>query len=207
MKIVFQGDSITDWHRNREDFYDLGEGYPVYCADILRSKMPDTEFTFINRGISGDHIHEVAARIKTECIDYAPDLVSLLVGINDVGSEAGGISGYSAKQFEKDYRDTVNRLKTECGCRLILMEPFMLRNDPYFAVRYPLLAERIDIVRQIAKEYADRYIALDGLFAQMCVLKPEEYWSPDGVHPSAAGAEVIAGVLSDAVISLAEEMR
>ena len=82
----------------------MGKGYPVFCAQMLRESNSETEFEFINRGISGDHVDEVLKRWDSECLDYKPDIVTLLVGINDVGAQASKISGYSEEQFERDYR-------------------------------------------------------------------------------------------------------
>jgi len=202
MRIVFQGDSITDWYRDREDFHSLGKGYPVFCAQMLRDTNPETEFEFINRGISGDHVDEVLKRWESECLEYNPDIVTLLVGINDVGSEASNLPGYSSEQFERDYRKMMEMLKAKLNCKLIIMEPFMLRNDPNFGIRYPILAERIEIIRRIAKEYADRYIALDGIFAEKYIIEDAEFWSPDGVHPSDEGAKVIAKALCETINSI-----
>ena len=84
MKILFQGDSITDGGRDRSDPHNLGNGYPKYAAEYLREKFPDVEFEFINLGIAGEQTKDIVARIKTDIIDVDADVVSILVGINDI---------------------------------------------------------------------------------------------------------------------------
>lgn len=84
MRILFQGDSITDGERDRNDQYHLGYSYPLYAADYLRQLCPDTEFEFINRGIGGNYTHDLLARLDSDVLKIQPDILSILIGVNDV---------------------------------------------------------------------------------------------------------------------------
>jgi lysophospholipase L1-like esterase len=115
MKILFQGDSITDAGRSRENLADLGPGYPATAAALLTETFPQTEFTFINRGISGNRIVDLYARIKMDVWNLQPDVLSILIGINDIWHEVGiNHNGVDLVRFERMYRmmldDTLERL-------------------------------------------------------------------------------------------------
>ena len=88
MKVLFQGDSITDWGRDRSDYHDLGNGYPKYAAKYIKEMMPDTEFEFIDLGISGDQTANLVARLQSDFVDIKADVVSILIGINDTWHRA-----------------------------------------------------------------------------------------------------------------------
>ena len=73
MKILFQGDSITDAGRDRRNYRDLGNGYPKYAADFIREQNPDIEFDFIDLGISGNRTSQLFDRVTPDFIDINPD--------------------------------------------------------------------------------------------------------------------------------------
>ena len=104
MKILFQGDSITDVGRNTNNgsLNSIGQGYPCLIASRLGADEPET-YEFVNRGISGNRIVDVYARIKADCWNLAPDLLSILIGVNDVWPEFGGKNGVDAKRFYNVY--------------------------------------------------------------------------------------------------------
>ena len=83
MRVLFQGDSVTEMARNRGNIQSLGRGYPRYAAELIKARHPDTEFEFINRGIAGDQAENLKARWQEDCIDHQPDVVSIMVGVND----------------------------------------------------------------------------------------------------------------------------
>ena len=100
MRILFQGDSITDAGRDRSDYHDLGEGYPKYAAEAIVSKYPDEDFEFINLGISGNQTADLVDRLQSDFIDIQPDFVSILIGINDTWHRAENREWLSGEEFE-----------------------------------------------------------------------------------------------------------
>jgi len=181
--ILFQGDSITDCGRNRGDPNNLGDGYVSMITTMLSEKYSQYNLKFLNRGISGDKIRDLAIRWEIDCIDLKPDLLSILIGINDTLITTAG-------QFEKEYRMLLKRTVNELNPRIILCEPFLLLKNSY-----PYrddLNPKIKIVHKLAKEFETVLIPLDQLFHNSCSLQPPEFWAPDGVHPTPEGHSLIA---------------
>lgn len=195
-KILFIGDSITDVHRNRSDNEDLGSGYPHLLAAYLLNKYPTYELQFLNRGISGDRVIDLKKRWEEDCLNHNPDIVSILVGINDVGFEIDAsepITDEALEQFEADYRWMLKSLAHRTDARVILIEPFVL---PYPKDRVdwrPHLDPRIQIVRRLANEYHALLIPLDGLLNALGIENGfQTYTGDDGVHPTLTGHAAIA---------------
>ena len=88
MKILFQGDSITDAGRNRDDIHDLGHGYPLYAAKYLKERYPEIDFEFVDLGISGNQTKDLVERLQADFIDIQPDIVSIMIGVNDTWHHA-----------------------------------------------------------------------------------------------------------------------
>ncbi len=181
--ILFQGDSITDCGRNREDPNDLGEGYVMLISKMLSVKYSQYNLKFINRGISGDKIEDLVNRWDKDCIALNPDWISLLIGINDT-------LGTLLKKFEEGYRFLLRRAKNELNSKIILCEPFLLfeDNNSYREDLNPKIA----VVHKLAKEYDTILVPLDKIFYESCSLQSPEYLAPDGVHPSPDGHTLIA---------------
>lgn len=195
-RILFIGDSITDVGRNREDGSDLGEGFPNLLATQLVEKYPNYELTILNRGISGDRVIDLKNRWTQDCLALKPDVITILVGINDVGFvvDAQPIPTASElEQFETDYRFLLEAIQEETDAKIVLMEPFVL---PYPADRLnwrDQLDPRIQIVRRLAVEYNALLVPLDGLLnAKGIAHSFEEYTGDDGVHPTLIGHQAIA---------------
>lgn len=204
MKILFQGDSITDADRNRADYHDLGKGYPYYAAKLIKENNPDTEFEFINLGISGNQTKDLVDRLQTDFIDIDPDIVSIHIGINDTWHRAESRTWLGNDVFEKQYREVLTAIKEKTNAKILIIEQFLLpvEDKAYFRAD---LNGKIDITRKLAREFADYYIPLDGLFAKACVEKGAYYWSDDGVHPNKNGAEFIAELYAQAFKEMAGE--
>jgi len=197
--ILFQGDSITDFERNREDIADLGTGYPLLVSAYMASEYTGIDFTFINKGISGNRVRDLNARWDEDCVALKPDIISILVGINDTWRRYDSGDPTSTEAFEEHYRQLLTRTKNEVTDRIILLEPFVL---PVFKEQYQWredLDPKIQSIRALAREFGALYVPLDGIFAAACMKKPPEFWSQDGVHPTVAGHGLIAKAWIDAV--------
>ena len=197
MKVLFQGDSITDWGRNRDDFHDLGGGYPKFAAEAIKNRHPDTEFEFINLGISGNKVADLVDRWQTDCIDIKPDVVSILIGVNDVWHRSGDRSWLPTDEFTAQYRSILTETKEKTSAKIIMLEPYLAYTDDKAFFREDL-APKIEAVRGLAREYADIFIPLDGIIAAASVHSAPTSWAYDGVHPTEAGAHLIAKHYADA---------
>ncbi len=196
MKILFQGDSITDAGRKREDYHDLGYGYPKYSAELIKNRHPGTDFEFINLGISGHKVSDLRDRWQKDCIDIQPDLVSILIGVNDTWHHAGNRDWIPNDEFEATYRSILTDIKEKTNAKIIMIEQFLLPvpDKEFFHLD---LDPKIQVVRKLAREFADAYIPMDGLFAANCIGEAPTAWASDGVHPTEAGARLIAGYYAD----------
>ncbi len=203
MKVLFQGDSITDAGRDRSDFHNLGSGYPKYAAKYIREKYPRAEFEFINLGISGDRTENLVERLQSDFIDVSPDVVSIMIGINDTWHRAADANWLPHADFEANYRKILTEIKEKTRAEIIMIEQFLLpaEDKDFFRVD---LNPKIDITRRLAREFADVYIPLDGLFAKALLRHPSKYWSDDGVHPNANGSEFIGRLYAEAFSELTE---
>jgi lysophospholipase L1-like esterase len=199
--ILFQGDSITDCGRNREDVASTGDGYPHLVKGQLGYEHPG-EYEFVNKGISGNRIVDVYARIKSDIINLKPDYMSLLIGVNDVWHELGGThNGVSAEKFEKIYEMLIEEIREALpDIKIMLLEPFVLEavsttatdEEPerwnYFKTEVSL---RAAAVKRIAEKYGLSFVALQDKFNDACKEAQASYWLTDGVHPSPMGHWII----------------
>ncbi len=195
MKILFQGDSITDAGRNRESDKDFGMGYPILVKAELGFEEP-TKYKFMNRGISGNRIVDLYARIKPDIINLAPDVMSILVGVNDVWHElAESPNGVDADKFFKVYSMLIEDVKEALpDIKIIILEPFFLKVDSdidwsYFEREVPLRAE---MAKKVAEKYNLPFIPLQAGFNELLKKNSNpRYWLRDGVHPTPMGHQFI----------------
>ena len=199
--ILFQGDSITDALRNRERDVYAGNGYPTLVAGRLGYEEPG-QYAFINRGISGNRIVDLYARIKIDLINLKPDVLSILIGVNDVWHEMSHENGVSAEKFEMVYDWLLTEVKQALpDVRILILEHFVLLGSAteateekperweYFKTETPL---RAAAAKRLAQKHGATFVPLQQRFDEACKLAEASYWLHDGVHPTAMGHELIA---------------
>lgn len=191
--ILFIGDSITDMGR-RDDPHGLGCGYVYTVASWFTAMYPEMNVRFLNRGISGDRVRDLQARWKQDMLDLNPDVLSVLIGVNDTWRRFDSNDPTSTESFEAAYRDILLQAKgANPELRLILMEPFTVTppcDDP--DLWYSDIDPRLHVVRKLAREFGALFIPLDGIFARACAIQPPEVWAADGIHPDPPGRALIA---------------
>ena len=196
MKILFQGDSITDAGRDRSDPHELGQGYPKYAAKFIAETFPDEEFEFIDLGISGDRTESLVARLQSDFIDVGADVVSVLIGVNDTWHHAGDKSYIPHEEFEANLRTVYSAIK-KTGAKLIVLEQFLIPIEDKLFFREDL-DPKIQVQRKVAREFADIYVPTDGLLAAAYIGHDPLEYAADGVHPTAFGAEFIGKLYAEA---------
>ncbi len=211
-RILFQGDSITDCGRNREDFYGLGNGYPLLIKASLGADCPG-EYEFINRGISGNRVVDLYARIKIDFINLKPDYASIYIGVNDTWHEIARENGVDTAKFEKIYTMLIDEVQAACpGIKLMIIAPFVLEGSatcnteeiPDRWQRFQVdVAEKAEVSRKLAEKYGLPLLELQPVFDEACKSAPASYWTADGVHPTPCGHELIKRLWLDAF----EEMK
>jgi lysophospholipase L1-like esterase len=190
--VLFQGDSITDGGRSREEDGDLGRGYAGIAAWTFEALYPEKHVRFLNRGISGNRARDLRGRWEADCLALRPDWVSILVGINDTWRGFDSADPTTTESYEADYRDILTRTRDRAGARLILCEPFVL---PYPDDRKAWrgdLDPRIHVVRELSREFGAILVPFDGLFAEAAARREPAFWASDGVHPTYPGHALMA---------------
>jgi acyl-CoA thioesterase I len=190
--ILFQGDSVTDADRSREDDAELGFGYPMMIDAWLSASHPDRSIRVLNRGISGNKSRDLVARWKEDCIDLKPDVVSILVGINDTWHGFNLNDPTSTEEYAANYRKILEWTRSETDAAIVMLEPFVLP-IPEDRIAWRLdLDPKIHAMRALAREFGTILVPLDGIFAAASAQREPLFWTPDGVHPSQAGHALIA---------------
>ncbi|MFF9686930.1 SGNH/GDSL hydrolase family protein [Streptomyces sp. NPDC014623] len=191
--VLFQGDSITDVGRLAERDAPLGNGYVRVAAERVRSARPDSGITFINRGVSGDGVSDLRARWREDALELEPDVVSVLIGVNDTWRRYSSGAVTSARAFENDYRAILTQVRDELDAQLILIEPFLVPvREEQWAWRDDL-DPRIQAVRRLSEEFDAALLAADGLLNQAArAAGGAEHVAGDGVHPTPLGHALLA---------------
>ncbi|KUL62246.1 GDSL family lipase [Streptomyces violaceusniger] len=204
--VMFTGDSITDCQRlESED--GLGFGYPLRIAGEWGLRYPDRPVTWLNTGIGGNKVMDLEARWQTDVLDARPDVVSILVGVNDMSWHTLDPKEYviTAAEFEAGY-DRLLAPLAEAGTQLILIVPFLLPIHGVVEAGAGVvrigeeerkewrtdLDPKIQVVRKLALKYGAQLLDADGMFAELAATTGPEYWAADGVHPTPAGHAALA---------------
>lgn len=196
--FLFQGDSITDGNRSRNNDWNhvMGHGYQYIVASKLWYDFPGKGFHFFNRGISGNKVTDLAARWQNDTIELKPDLLSILIGINDTSAFINGNKDFTAEQYEAGYRLLLKQTKQQLPhVQFVLCEPFILpvgRVKDMWNVYSVEIAKRQKIVRQLSAEYNATFVAFQDAFNKALSKAPGDYWIWDGIHPMPAGHELMA---------------
>jgi len=198
--ILFQGDSITDAARSRENDFFMGYGYANMVAGELSADYPYT-YKFYNRGISGSRVVDLYARIRSDMINLKPDMMSILVGVNDVWHEYTHQNGVSAEKYEMIYSLMIGELLQALPeLKIMILEPFVVPGSATadteehpcrWAFFQKEVALRAVAAKRIAQKYNLPFVPLQEMFTAVHSEAPESYWIRDGVHPTNAGHTLI----------------
>lgn len=202
MTILFQGDSITDGKRGRntDPNHIMGHGYAFSIASRWGADFPSNDLVFYNRGISGNTITQLQSRWQTDCLDLHPNLLSILIGINDaakfVENPATEPEESYVQAFEDCYRNLLEQvLKQDPKTIIVLCVPFLVpvgkikdNWDSYHSIVTKLSAR----VRNLAKEFDTIIVDFQMVFDEAKKNAPDSYWIWDGIHPTVPGHELMA---------------
>ena len=196
MRILFQGDSITDAGRDKRNYFDIGAGYPRYAVELIKERHPDAELEFINLGIAGNRSGQLFDRIYHDGIALKPDVISILIGINDVWHRHSASHVLTTdEQFELNYRTILTLLREQTSAKIMILAPFVF--DLPDKWRELLGEDELDriiaICKKLADEFADVYVPLQEPINEAMKTQPAPlHYSADGVHPNENGARFIA---------------
>lgn len=193
--ILFQGDSITDAYRRYENPDHLGIGYANDVASRMGLDYPNA-YTFVNKGISGNRIVDLYARIKSDILNIKPDYMSILIGVNDVWHELMYQNGVDTEKFKKIYTMLLEEVFAALpNVKIMLLEPFVApgsaTNEQIEKFREEV-AKRAAVVHELGAQFGLPVIELQKDLDAMLEKAPEGYWLWDGVHPSVFFHQYIA---------------
>ena len=197
--ILFQGDSITDAGRNKEEMAAnntkaLGSGYAFMAASQMLYKYADKELSIYNKGISGNKVYQLAERWDADCLELKPDVLSILIGVNDYWHMRNGNYNGTVEIYRNDYHALIERTRSKFpNIKLIIGEPFAVTglkavDDTWF----PALTAYQQAAKEIATQFNASFIPYQKIFNDAQKKAPGIYWTYDGVHPSIAGAQLMA---------------
>ena len=205
MKILFQGDSVTDAGRDRSNPSDMGFGYPKYASAMIEDAFSDIDFAFVNLGISGNRTADLVERMQSDFIEIQPDIVSVMIGINDVWHHYAFSYTYTSNEaFEQNYTTVLEEIKQKTAAKIMIIQPFLI-DVPDKQELKAELAEKHAIVKALADKYADAYLPMHEIFLAD-ETEDKTVYAADGVHPTEDGACLIAQKYLEAVTPLIEEL-
>lgn len=196
--VLFQGDSITDGGRNRSatgpnNSGGLGTGYPVLIASAALLEHPDRDLKFYNRGISGNRVPDLDARWEQDALALQPDILSILIGVNDIWHKLQGRYSGTVADYETGYAALLERTRRALpNTKIVVLEPFVLRTGAVDSRWFPEFDERRAAAKRVAERAGAVFIPLQSMFDELSSRKDPAYWAYDGVHPTPAGHAAIA---------------
>ena len=190
-RILFQGDSITDGNRGRsaDPNHILGHGYCFTIAAKYGAQFPERKLDFMNRGVSGNTVSNLQARWQKDTLDLKPDVLSILIGINDAGKKV------PLDQYEQAYDALLTETRAALpNVKFVLCEPFYLPKGGHRDgdARDQDVKKRQAIVARLAEKHHAALVRLQHVFDGACQRAPAEYWVWDGVHPTYSGHQLLA---------------
>ena len=184
--VLFIGDSITDADRKSRAYKPFGFGYVNFVANFLLGKYPTYNLNILNTGISGDTIRDLKSRWQNDCLDHNPDILSIMIGVNDVwrqfATEDDLPYAVPLDEYETIYRQLLSMVTQRCNSQIVICEPFMFcddYNDPMFAH----LRTFVEAVRRIADDFNACLVPLQKAIDERIKEVPPKNWSADFVHP------------------------
>ncbi len=197
--VLFQGDSITDAGRKRDLAAQpnhqgaMGNGYAWMAASQILAGGAKKGLKIYNRGISGNKVFQLADRWQEDCLALKPDVLSILIGVNDLWHKLNGKYDGTLEKYEQDYRTLLDRtLNTLPEVKLVVCEPFVLRCGAVDEKWFPIFDDYREAARRVAEAVGATFVPFQAMFDRAVEFAPPEHWASDGVHPTPFGSALMA---------------
>lgn len=204
--ILFQGDSITDAGRDYgsntcNTVQQMGSGYSLFTAAQILVSQAKYQPKIYDRGISGNKVFQLRDRWELDCIAFQPDVVSILIGVNDFWHTLS--SGYkgTVEIYENDLRNLLKYTKEKLpNVQIVLCEPFCLKGGSAIDESrwFPDFEGYRKSARKLADEFKTVFVPFQSGFDEAMKVAPARYWSNDGVHPDLPGRQLMADMWMEA---------
>ena len=188
--LLFIGDSITDSHRLFLDVpHTLGDGF----VSMIRQKLPEDSFSVINRGHDGFTVKDLLRCADRDCLVFDADIITILVGVNDIAAHIYGNCHCVPESFHQTYRELLKKIRTAAHtAELILMEPFVFSRPAEFLQFHPLIRQESRCIRSLAEEFNGRFITLQDIMNSQNDTLGASPLTTDGIHLSESGNHLLA---------------
>lgn len=198
-RIVFVGDSITDCGR-RDRAAPYGDGYVNLIRAMVTATYPELGLTWVNRGVSGDTVRDLVTRWERDVLAERPDWLVVKIGINDVWRFFGDQpdQGVPIEEYESTLRDLLSRAVKNTGCRLILVDPYLIEPD-HGEPQRAQTDDYLRVVHALAAEFDAVHVPTQGAFDRVLATTSAGQWAHDRIHPNLPGHAVIAQALLAAI--------
>ncbi len=203
--VLFQGDSVTDVARNREhtranDTSGMGQGYPFLIAAHLLGSRAQDGLRVYNRGVSGNRVPDLEARWQTDTLNIRPDLLSILIGVNDIWHTFNGSYNGTLQDYEKGYAALLAKTRKAMPyTRIVVCEPFALRCGAVTDAWFPEFDLRRAAAHRVAQASGADWVPFQSMFDAALKDAEPAFWAADGVHPTLAGHALMAKTWLDVV--------
>ncbi len=169
----------------------VGAGCSLIITRFVRINSCSSLYT---ASILGNRVVDLYARWRIDCLNLQPDIISILIGVNDSCQHFTSNNGVETKRFYHIYRDLLSWTKEELpSCRLLLGEPFVLFEKASAREKWvAAVGEKRDTVRHLATEMELPLVPYQQVFDRACQKAEAAYWLYDGIHPTAAGHQLMA---------------
>ncbi len=194
--MVLIGDSITDCGRRNPDGAPLGNGYVAFFTDLVTARWPDRDIRFVNKGIGGNTILDLAGRWDDDVLAERPDWLSVMIGINDLHRTLNGVFDIPPQVYREHYARLLGQVVEQVGPRLVLLEPFYMMTGAEASeaqqVVLGLLPPYIEVVHEMAERFGARLCRTHEMFARQLEHRPSAAFCAEPVHPNRTGHLLIA---------------
>ena len=184
--VLFQGDSVTDCHRDRTDYYSLGDSY----VKIINEEFKKYNISVLNRAISGNRVDNLLDRFEKDFKEISPNYLFLLIGVNDTWHNYPNSKNNDV--FYQEYDLLLSKIKNEMNCEVVILEPFIIGSIKEITCMRKDLLDKIEIIRELTKKYQYELITFENRFAEEMIDKDEGLFSLEGIHPKELGYKLMA---------------
>lgn len=191
--VLFQGDSVTDCHRDRLDINSLGDSYVRILNEVFKEK----NIKVINKAISGNRVDHLLERFDNDFKSINPDYLFLLIGVNDTWHDYPNCK--KNEVFYQEFDLLLSRIKNEMNCEVVILEPFIIGSKTEITCMRTDLLKKVEIIRELTRKYHYELITFENRFAEAMVNDDEELYSIEGIHPKELGYKLMAKTILEKI--------
>lgn len=191
--VLFQGDSVTDCHRNRDDDNSLGNSY----VKLINEELKKYNIKVFNKAISGNRVDNLLERFDNDFKAINPDYIFLLIGVNDTWH--GFPNSKKNEIFYQEYDLLLSRIKNEMNCEVIILEPFIIGTKDDIVCMKKDLLDKVLIIRKLCRKYNHKLITFENRFSEIMVDQDESLYSIEGIHPCELGYKIMKDIILERI--------